>query len=948
VTADADEKPKSAAYLAMKAQFDAADERGKKILIARALVAKKNHVERAKHAAPGGLLHFVRYFWNILEPMTPLVEGWPLAALCDHLEAVSRGQITRLLINVPPGFMKSLLSNVFLPAWHWSAYDHPHSRFLAFSYAASLTERDNRKLLSLFTSDQFQQLYGNKFKLGKAGESLISNDKTGFKLASSVGGVGTGERADVLTCLPYSEKILTDRGWLPIGEVVENRLNVRVAGFNHLTNRLEWQSIIRYEKNPGQEILQFECKNSRTLKCTGEHPLFVFGRGYVKACEVGEGEQMVRTWGHISMPEMRSGDTSQAEPRSQILQQKMQARGGIRAISPDQQSSMRYVRHSDLSAASALEEAYEPRQVLLQSRMSRSQQCWGFESSLYGATRQSVPSLRATVSGDQGEADILFVSLLGGCVSSAHSGREVGHDTFLSSLRDAVRACDADTKILQPKVRRQGSCATDQRKRQRALRSWGSAEAISSGVDADSQRADSDARWAFLSPVSSDSRAASKAGRSPHRLQQGELGPEQSNYALPILSWQDARPSGFAGGVEEETVVSIKRLPAEPYVYNLEVGPHHNYIANGFLVHNCDDPHAVRDAESETVRNNTVTWFKETMQNRLNDPRKSAIIVIMQRVHQGDISGIIRDEYSNYEKLTIPMMYDGRDIVNGQKEKTSIGWYDPRTKDSEIAWPERYDMESLRPFMSQPYLWASQYQQTPEPRGGAIIKREYWKKWDRPNYPSGISYIIASADTAYTEKVSNDPSALTIWGLFDIETQPHLFLMYAWRKRLELHGLDTDRKPGESEPDWIARTQHRWGLCEWLGYSCKRFKVHKLIIEGKASGLSVAQELRRLYRGQGWSIETVTPEGDKVARAHAAVSTFTDGLVFAPDKIYSRLVIDETAMFPRGRYKDLTDTVTQGIKHFRDNGLLLRRTEKARYDDEERHTNHHPEPLYPV
>lgn len=251
--------------------------------------------------------------------------------------------------------------------------------------------------------------------------------------------------------------------------------------------------------------------------------------------------------------------------------------------------------------------------------------------------------------------------------------------------------------------------------------------------------------------------------------------------------------------------------------------------------------------------------------------------------------------------------------------------------------------------MNQPYMWASQYMQTPEPRGGAIIKRDYWKKWEGTHYPPNIEYIVASADTAYTAKESNDPSALTIWGLFSIDHQPHIFLMYAWRKHLEIHGPDTERKPGEAESKWVDRTQNRWGLCEWIAYSCNRFKVHKLIIEGKASGLSVAQELRRLYRGQRWSLETVTPEGDKVARAHAAVSTFADGLVYAPiDKMYANMVISECAMFPKGEFKDLTDTVTQAIKHFRDNGLLLRRTEKARYDEEERHTNHHPAPLYPV
>src|SRR6266481_541341 len=64
----------------------------------------------------GGLIAFVRYFWKVLEPGTPFVDGWPIWAICHHLEAVTKGEITRLLINVPPGFMKSMLVDVFWPA----------------------------------------------------------------------------------------------------------------------------------------------------------------------------------------------------------------------------------------------------------------------------------------------------------------------------------------------------------------------------------------------------------------------------------------------------------------------------------------------------------------------------------------------------------------------------------------------------------------------------------------------------------------------------------------------------------------------------------------------------------------------------------------------------------------------------------------------------------------
>src|SRR5208282_3752042 len=78
---------------------------------AQALTARRHRQERKRQSAPFGLVHFIRYFWHVLEPSTPFVEGWALFAMCKHLEAVSRGDIKRLLINVPPGSMKSLLCN---------------------------------------------------------------------------------------------------------------------------------------------------------------------------------------------------------------------------------------------------------------------------------------------------------------------------------------------------------------------------------------------------------------------------------------------------------------------------------------------------------------------------------------------------------------------------------------------------------------------------------------------------------------------------------------------------------------------------------------------------------------------------------------------------------------------------------------------------------------------
>jgi hypothetical protein len=115
----------------------------------------------------------VRYFWHTLEPKTrPMIEGWVVEAICLHLEAITFGDIpsNRLLINVPPGFMKSLLVNVFWPAWEWGPCDLPHMRYISFSYSDEITTRDNNKMVRLIQSPAYRQLWGDRFSFTKTGE----------------------------------------------------------------------------------------------------------------------------------------------------------------------------------------------------------------------------------------------------------------------------------------------------------------------------------------------------------------------------------------------------------------------------------------------------------------------------------------------------------------------------------------------------------------------------------------------------------------------------------------------------------------------------------------------------------------------------------------------------------------------------------------------------------
>ena len=146
------------------------------------------------------LLRFLMLGWHTLEPATPFVHGWAVEAVADHLQAVARGDIRKLLINIPPGCSKSILTNVFYPAWVWGPQDRPATKFISTSFAAELAIRDNLRGRDLIQSEWYQDLWGSRVQIrgDDGGKVKYQNEQTGFRLASSVGKALTGHRGDCI------------------------------------------------------------------------------------------------------------------------------------------------------------------------------------------------------------------------------------------------------------------------------------------------------------------------------------------------------------------------------------------------------------------------------------------------------------------------------------------------------------------------------------------------------------------------------------------------------------------------------------------------------------------------------------------------------------------------------------------------------------------------------
>jgi len=394
-----------------------------------------------------------------------------------------------------------------------------------------------------------------------------------------------------------------------------------------------------------------------------------------------------------------------------------------------------------------------------------------------------------------------------------------------------------------------------------------------------------------------------------------------------------------------------------------------------------DDPNNAQEANSEAKIQETIEWWDNALSTRLNDPKHGAFVIIQQRLSEQDMTGyILEKDVGDWTHLCLPMRYEW-----ARHSYTSIGWNDPRGLDAEgdplvvvaedgarhardfeaalelekregaLLWPERFGEREVALLERQmgPWTAAGQLQQRPEPKGGGILKREWWQLWEHDMLP-GADYVVAALDTAYTTKQENDMSAMTVWGVFSggdgtaqvtrqmgrdgstslvelsrtyTEEHPKIILLHAWQDRLELHDL-------------VKRVQQTMKDC----------KVDKLLIENKAAGHSVAQELRRLFNIEDFAVQLVDPKGqDKVARLYSVQHLFAEGLIYAPDRGWAEEVITQCAAFPKAKHDDLVDTVSMGLRFLRETGMLVRGAEfTADLDQQREHIGSAPQPLYAV
>ncbi len=259
-----------------------------------------------RKAAQESLHEFVRQAWHVLEPGIEFKDNWHVEAICLHLESVFRGDIKNLLINQPPRSMKTLLTSVAFPVWCW--LQNPTLKFIYASYSYTLAEDASIKCRTLIRSRWFKARWGDRIKIAEDRDTkeFFANTEGGERITTSVDGTVTGRGGDILVCLPYDALVLTESGWVKIGEIVQHRLDVLIASLNHANGAVEFLPIESWQKNPERQLLELETDSGKMLRLTEDHPVWVEGRGYIAAGLLKPGDIVLEVDDGLPVPSDRT------------------------------------------------------------------------------------------------------------------------------------------------------------------------------------------------------------------------------------------------------------------------------------------------------------------------------------------------------------------------------------------------------------------------------------------------------------------------------------------------------------------------------------------------------------------------------------------------------------------------------------------------------------------
>ena len=293
-----------------------------------------------------------------------------------------------------------------------------------------------------------------------------------------------------------------------------------------------------------------------------------------------------------------------------------------------------------------------------------------------------------------------------------------------------------------------------------------------------------------------------------------------------------------------------------------------------------DDPMKPTEAMSQTQREAVNQWYDHTLVSRLDSKKHGAIVLIMQRLHEDDLTGHVLEQ-EEWEHLCFPA------IAEEDQEhhyRTPSGPRVFRRHKGDVLMPDRESREvldGLKRTMGS-YAFAGQYQQAPAPQGGGLVKAEWFKRYTANDKPESFDRIVQSWDTANKATELSDYSVCTTWGVKDKQ----IYLLHVLRKQLEY-------------PDLKRAVRDQLQL----------FEAKVVLVEDKGSGTQLIQELNR--EGLG-AVTAYQPEGDKIMRMHAQTAIIEAGRVLLPAEApWLEDYLHELTVFPKGKHDDQVDSTAQ-------------------------------------
>jgi len=302
-----------------------------------------------------------------------------------------------------------------------------------------------------------------------------------------------------------------------------------------------------------------------------------------------------------------------------------------------------------------------------------------------------------------------------------------------------------------------------------------------------------------------------------------------------------------------------------------------------------DDPHSEQDALSPLALDNAYEWYTSGPRQRLQPG--GAIVIVMTRWGTKDLTARVLKQQ-----------------VNHNADKWEVIEFPAILPSGNALWPEFWKLEELEGVKASLSLqkWNAQWQQQPSNDEGAILKREWWNVWEEDRPPK-CEYTIQSYDTAYSKKETADFSVITTWGVFypSDDSGANIILL----------GMQKGR--------WDFPELKRVALEEY-----KYWNPDNVLIEAKATGVTLQQELRRL----GIPVTMYTPGGrksgtDKISRANSVAPILEAGMCWVPDSDWAEELVEECAAFPHGDNDDMVDSTTQALMRFRQGNFIALRSD---------------------